>query len=130
MHRTVINPWTWQDQFGFVQANDVRNPQRIVYCAGQVAVDAQGQPLHPGDIRAQTAQAFDNLETVLHAAGLNLSDVMRLTIYTTDMPALLAQWDAIASRLQAGLCQPASTVLGVTSLAFDALIEIEATAVA
>lgn len=129
MQRTIINPWTWQDQLGFVQANDVHNPKRIVYCAGQASTDADGQPLHAGDLRAQTNQTFDNLETVLKAAGLSLAHVMRLTFYTTDVNGLLANWDVITSRLQNANCQPASTLLGVTGLAFELLVEIEATAV-
>lgn len=129
MQRTIVNPWTWQDQLGFVQANDVRSPQRIVYCAGQASLDANGQPLHVGDLRAQTEQAFDNLETVLKAADLTLAQVMRLTFYTTDVDGLLANWDVITTRLHNANCQPASTLLGVTGLAFGLLVEIEATAV-
>jgi 2-iminobutanoate/2-iminopropanoate deaminase len=41
MERTVINPWTWQDQYGFVQANEVRGAQRVLYCAGQAACGAE-----------------------------------------------------------------------------------------
>ena len=130
MQRTIINPWTWQDQLGFVQGTDIRNPQRIIFCAGQASVNADGHPLHAGDLRAQTAQAFDNLETVLQAAGLTLAHVVRLTYYTTDVNALLANWDLITTRLQNAQCQPASTLLGVTQLAFDLFVEIEATAVA
>lgn len=88
-----------------------------------------GKPLYAGDIRAQTVQAFDNLEAVLTAAGLTLTQVMRLTYYTTDVNALLANWDIITTGLQNANCQPASTLLGVTQLAFDLLVEIEATAI-
>jgi enamine deaminase RidA (YjgF/YER057c/UK114 family) len=49
---------------------------------------------------------------------------------SSDMPALLAPWDVITSRLEAAQRQPASALLRVTSLAVDALIEIEATAAA
>jgi enamine deaminase RidA (YjgF/YER057c/UK114 family) len=129
MQRDIINPWQWQDQLGFVQANAVREAQRVVYCAGQASVSAEGQPLHPGDLRAQTQQTFDNLETVLHAAGMSLAHVMRLTYYTTEVDGLLANWDVIVDRLTQAGARPASTLLGVTRLAFGLLIEIEATAV-
>jgi enamine deaminase RidA (YjgF/YER057c/UK114 family) len=129
MQRTVVNPWQWQEQFGFVQAVDVRGAQRVLYVAGQASVGAEGQPLHPGDIRAQTQQSFDNLETVLRAAGMSLSNVVRITYYTTDFDGLLANWDVLVNRwAQAGV-KPASTLLGVTRLAFDLMVEIEATAV-
>ena len=113
-----------------MQANDVHTLQRTIYDACQASVNADGQPLHAGDIRAQTAPAFDNLEAVLQETGLTLAHVVRLTYYTTDVNALLANWDVITTRLQNADCQPASTLLGVTQLAFDLFVEIEATAVA
>ena len=84
MERRIINPWTWQDQMGYVQANEVSETQRTLFCAGQTSVDKEGRPVHAGDMGAQLAQALDNLETVLGAAGAALSDVMRLNIYPTD----------------------------------------------
>ena len=129
--RRVINPWGWQDAYGFVQANEVSNGQRILYCAGQVSVDAEGNPLHPGDMRAQIAQALDNLETVLGAAGFEMSDVARLNFYTTDVDGTMEAWSLIKDRLERAGCRQTSTLLGVASLYHpDILIEIEATAVA
>jgi len=131
MDRRVINPWTWQDQFAFVQANEVSGAQRIVLCAGQTSVDAAGHPMHVGDMRAQLGLALDNLETVLRSAGLTLANVVRLNYYTTDVDALLGAWDSLAGRLTAAGCRPASTLLGVARLAFpELLVEIEATAAA
>jgi enamine deaminase RidA (YjgF/YER057c/UK114 family) len=79
----------------------------------------------------QTAQALDNLETVLRSAGLGLADVVRLNYYVTDVPRFLTEANpVIVARLAAAGVQPASTLLGVAALAFDEfLIEIEATAV-
>ena len=87
--RRIINPWGWQDAYGFVQANEVSDPQRVLYCAGQVSVDGEGNPLHPGDMGAQIAQSLDNLETVLGKAGFEMSDVVRLNFYTTDVDSTL-----------------------------------------
>src|SRR5688500_11996055 len=81
----IIDPWTWQDQFGFSQAVDVRGAQRVLYCAGQTSVDADGNPLHAGNMAAQLTQALDNLETVLRQAGLGLGNVVRLNYYVTDI---------------------------------------------
>jgi enamine deaminase RidA (YjgF/YER057c/UK114 family) len=129
MERRVVNPWGWQDQFGFVQANEVSGAQRVLLCAGQASVGADGAPLHAGDMRAQVVQALDNLETVLRQAGFGLADVVRLNYYTTDLDAFFAAYDAITSRLSQAGCRPASTLLGVTRLAFpELLVEIEATA--
>ncbi len=131
MERRVINPWGWQDEYGFVQANEVSDAQRILYCAGQVSVDADGNPLHPGDMGAQIAQALDNLETVLEAAGFEMSDVARLNFYTTDVDRTMEAWSLIKDRLARTGCRQVSTLLGVARLYHpDILIEIEATAVA
>jgi enamine deaminase RidA (YjgF/YER057c/UK114 family) len=127
----VINPWTWQDQFGFAQAIEVTGSERALFCAGQTSTDADGNPLHAGDMRAQVGQALDNLETVLREAGFDLSRVVRLNTYTTDVDALLASYDLITSRLAAAGCRPSATLLGVERLAFpEFLVELEATAVA
>ncbi len=131
MERRVINPWGWQDEYGFVQANEVSDAQRVLYCAGQVSVDAEGNPLHPGDMGAQIAQALDNLETVLEAAGFEMSDVARLNFYTTDVDRTMEAWSLIKDRLARTGCRQVSTLLGVARLYHpDILIEIEATAVA
>jgi len=128
----IINPWAWQDAYGFVQANEVSDAQRVLYCAGQVSVDAEGNPLHPRDMGAQIAQSLDNLETVLENAGFQMSDVVRLNFYTTDVDRTLEAWSSqIKDRLARSGCRQTSTLLGVAGLYHpDILIEIEATAVA
>ena len=131
MEREIVNPWQWQDQYGFVQANALTAPQRVVVCAGQTAMDAEGKPQHVGDMRAQVGLALDNVETVLTQAGLGLGDVVRLNYYVTDIDAFFGAADVLGARLQAAGCRPASTLLGVARLAFpEFLIEIEATAAA
>jgi enamine deaminase RidA (YjgF/YER057c/UK114 family) len=90
MEREAINPWTWQDQFGFVQANKLTGPERLVVFAGQLSVDGDGNQLHLGDMGAQVSQALDNIETVVKAAGLQPSDIVSLRYYTTDVAAFIA----------------------------------------
>lgn len=131
MERRVINPWQWQDGFGFVQANEITSARRLLICAGQASIDSEGRVAHPGDMRAQIAQSLDNLEVVLRQAGLQLSDVVRLNWYTTDVDAFRQASDVRLNRLSAAGCRPASTLIGVTRLAYpELLVEIEATAVA
>jgi enamine deaminase RidA (YjgF/YER057c/UK114 family) len=130
MDRRIVNPWTWQDQYGFVQANEVSGAERVLFCAGQTSVDADGEPMHEGDMRAQVAQAVANVETVLREAGFTLADVVRLNYYVTDVDAFLEHGAEGAARLEEAGCRPASTLLGVARLAFPShLVEIEATAV-
>ena len=130
MERRNVNPWLWQDQFGFSQAVEVTGQQRSLICAGQTSTAPDGSTLHAGDMRGQVAAALDNLETVLGEAGFSISDVVRLNYYTTDIEAFFTAGDILGQRLGAAGIQPASTLLGVSRLAFpDLLVEIEATAV-
>ena len=85
MERRIVNPWSWQDALGYVQANEVSGTGRTLYCAGIAAMDAEGKPVHAEDMAAQITLMMDNLETVLREAGFTLADVVRLTYYTTDM---------------------------------------------
>ncbi|HUG72028.1 MAG TPA: RidA family protein [Steroidobacteraceae bacterium] len=127
---TRVNPWSWQDAYGFSQAIEVRGASRTVYCAGQTSVDADGSPVHAGDMAAQLRQCLDNLETVLAGAGMTLQNVVRLNYYTTDVPGYLQAAAAIAERLGQAGCNPPGTLLGVAGLFHpDILVELEATAV-
>jgi enamine deaminase RidA (YjgF/YER057c/UK114 family) len=126
-----INPWKWQDGFGFSQAIETSGHQRVLRCSGQTSVDADGAPQHAGDMAAQMMLAADNLETVLKAAGMSLSNVVRLTVYVTDIDASLQHFEALEKRLAAAGIQPAVTLLGVARLfAPELMIEMEADAVA
>jgi enamine deaminase RidA (YjgF/YER057c/UK114 family) len=129
MERRAINPWTWQDEFDFSHAIEVKGSERVVYCAGQVSCDEEGLPLHAGDMEAQFNKALDNLETVLGKAGLSLRDLVRLNYFVTDVPAFLEAVPKVGLRLREAGCKPASTLLGIVRLAHpDWMIEIEATA--
>ena len=85
MSNTTINPWTWQDAFGFSQAVVVESPQRTTYVAGQGPIDPEGQLVAEGDMAGQAAQTMDNVETVLAAAGMTLADVVRYDVHTTSL---------------------------------------------
>ena len=95
MNRKIINPWKWQDQHGFVQCNDVSGIKRTLFIAGQTSIDAEGNTVHDGDMRAQLNEAIDNLETVLNEAGLAPENVVRLTYYTTDVDKFLEVADVV-----------------------------------
>lgn len=131
MERRIINPWTWQDEFGYVQANEVSGAQRILYCSGQGANDATGAAVLAGDMRGQIGLVLDNLEAVLSAAGYGFADIVRLNIYVTDVDEFFANYDAFIGRLAEAGCRHTGSLIGVARLAFpEMLIEVEATAVA
>ena len=128
MKKTAINPWSWSLQYGFSQGQLVSGQSRILFCAGQASIDKEGRATNEGDIRAQTEAALDDLEAVLADADMTLENVVRLTIYTTDMDAMLQNFDALAART--GKISPAQSLVGVSRLAFpEMMVEIEATAV-
>lgn len=129
MHRIPVNPWPWSLSLGYNQAELITGATRHLVLAGQTAVDSAGAPQHGGDMRAQLSLALDNLETVLTAAGMTLSNLTRLTIHATDVDAALRHFDLFGQRLGAAGAAPPMTVVGTTRLALPGLmIEIQADA--
>lgn len=129
MKRTPINPWPWSLRLGYNQGEILQDAHRQLICAGQTAVDAEGHPQHPGDMRSQITLALDNMDAVLNTAGMSLANITRLKIYTTDVDAALQNLDVVGARIGAADIAPPMTLLGVARLAVPALmIEIEADA--
>ncbi|WP_330633251.1 RidA family protein [Halocatena halophila] len=126
MSQQHIDPWEWQDEFGYSQAVEITDADRVLYCAGQTAMDADGNPVHPDDIRAQTITVLENIEVVLNEAGFDLEDVVQIDCYTTDVDRLIENWDLLSDQFD----KPSCTLLGIERLAFpELLVEIKPTAV-
>lgn len=85
MKKQTINPWSWQDALGYAQGVLVTHARRTLYAAGQGPMDAEGRLVHEGDVGAQARLTMDNVEAVLHEAGMTLADVVRYDIHTTDL---------------------------------------------
>jgi enamine deaminase RidA (YjgF/YER057c/UK114 family) len=131
MNRTPVNPWPWSLQFGYNQAEIVEGVTRHVTCAGQTSVDGDGNPQHPGNMRAQITLALDNLEAVLNAADMDLTNITKLGVYTTDVDEAMKNFDVLGGRFGPVGAAPPMTLLGVSRLALPPLMfEIEATAAA
>ncbi len=130
MDRTTVNPWTWQDQLGYAQGVLVAEATRTLYLAGQCSVDADGAPVHAGDMAAQVNQCLDNMEAVLGKAGMSLADVVRLDVYTTDTGAYFGAIPLVNARFAAVSTVPAGGILcQVSGLAMPPLmVELVATA--
>ena len=97
---------------------------RLLYIAGQVARDADGEVLGKGDIRVQARQVFQNVRHVLQAAGGDLSDLLKITTYITKIDDFPAVAEIRSSFFPGAL--PASTLIVVNSLAQpELLIEVE-----
>jgi len=130
MQQRSINPVSWSANLGFDQAELVEGQQRLLVCSGQDAVDADGNARHPGDMSAQIELSLDNLEAVLAAADMNLANVVRLNVYTTDFDELVKHWTTIPRRFGNAGGRFATTLLGVTRLFTpQLLVLLEATAV-
>ena len=129
MQRTPVNPWPWSLNVGYHQAEIVEGVRRQLNCAGQTAVDQDGNPQHPDDMRKQIQLALDNLIAVLQAADMSLGDITRLNVYTTDVDAAMQHFDILGSHFGPTGNKPPMTLLGVSRLALPGLMfEIEATA--
>lgn len=129
MNTRELNPWTWQDGFGFAHAREVTGATRILTLSGQCATDASGVPQHPGDMAGQLALAVANLGEVLAAAGMTFANVQGLRVFTTDMDATLANWVSLIGPFTEAGHRPASALVGITRLfSPDLMVEIEATA--
>ena len=97
---------------------------RLLYIAGQVARDAEGNVLAPGDIHTQARQVFQNLRQVLQAAGGDVSELLKITTYITKIENFPAVAE-VRSQFFPGE-MPASTLIVVTRLAQpELLIEVE-----
>ncbi|MEV0675109.1 RidA family protein [Actinosynnema sp. NPDC050436] len=131
MERTAVNPWPWSVELGYHQGEVVSGHTRTLYCSGQAAMGGDGTPRHAGDVAAQLALSLDNLEAVLDGAGMALANLVRLTVYTTDVDGLFEHYGVLAARLGAAGVAPTTTMLGVARLAVPGLVvELEGTAVA
>ena len=107
---------------------------RMVFLAGQVARDIDGNPIGAGDLAAQTEQALRNVNAAITGVGGTFADVAKLTLFVVDWaPEKMAALGAGIGRAAAALgIDPlkAATLIGVSALAEpDLLIEIDAVAV-
>ena len=130
MKRTPVNPWPWSLNVGYNQAEILEGAKRQLICAGQTAVDGEGNPQHPDDMRGQVTLALDNLEAVLGGADMSLANVVRLNVYATDVDEAIKNFDVLGARFGPVENAPPMTLLGVSRLAIPGLMfELEATAV-
>ena len=95
----------------------------LVFVSGQIALDAATGKLVEGDVAAQARQALENLKTILGAAGLGFSNVVKTTIFLTDM----ADFAAVNEVYKAAVAEPypARSTIAVAALPMGARVEIE-----
>ena len=98
----------------------------LVFCSGQVGIDPASGALVAGGIAPETARALENLGAVLRAAGLGLEDVVKTTVYLTDLGEFAAMNEVYGRYLPAP--HPARATVQVAKLPAGARVEIEAVA--
>ncbi|MGW4029328.1 RidA family protein [Streptomyces sp. NPDC004838] len=103
--------------------------QKIVYFAGQVALDSDLAVIGPDDLHQQVVASMRNLQKAMAAAGVGWDDIVRRTIYTTR-PHELATIGTAVREVTGDAANPPQTIVGVTGLALPGLmVEVECTAV-
>jgi enamine deaminase RidA (YjgF/YER057c/UK114 family) len=131
-HISVVQPRTLPKPAGFSYGYEVKRG-RLVFIAGQVARDEHNAVVGPGDLVTQFRQVCRNIHTVMSAAGGDLTDIVKLTIYVLDTADYKRHLREIGGvyREYFGKHFPAMTLVGARDL-FDAddgcLIEIEGVA--
>lgn len=101
----------------------------MVYVAGTVANDADGNPVGKGDMAEQARVTWDNIGKSLAAAGATPQDVVKINTYVTDVAAYIEHGIPVLEAFF-GDKRPISTLVEVTKLVNpDWLVEVEATAI-
>jgi enamine deaminase RidA (YjgF/YER057c/UK114 family) len=129
---TRINPPELGTPPGYSQVVDVR-AGRIIFIAGQTAVDRDGNVVGKNDFAAQATQVFRNLAIALEAAGCTAANLVKLTVYLTDMDNL-SRYREARNGFFASVTPPAAPAVTLVEVAklygADFMIEIEAIAAA
>lgn len=132
METRHINPETLLQPRGYTHVVTVSAPGKIIFVSGQVAVDKDGKLVGPGDLKTQVRQAAANLKLALEAAGATTADIVKTNTYIVNYKQsdYAAMREARAALFPEGTNAPASTLVGVTSLAVEGLmVEMEAIAI-
>src|SRR5215510_7931027 len=122
-----MNPPTMEKPPGYTHIVEVTGAARIVFFAGQLGVDRSGKFVGaPGDFKAQTVQAFENLKAALEAVGGGFEHLVKINNYLVDIERNMAAFREVRDRYLLKAAPPASTTIGVPALARPGgLFEIE-----
>ena len=124
MERKNINPDTLATPRGYSHVVTIEGAQKLAFIAGQVAIDKEGKIVGPGDLTAQIKQVAHNLIAALAGVGAKPADIVKMNTYIVQYKAsdYAAMREARAILFAGGEEPPASTLVGVHSLAVDGLL--------
>ena len=120
--------WSTSDAEGEIRYADAVRVGDVIYVAGQVAWDEDGEIIGKGDLLAQSRQVFKNIKEILDLAGASLNDVVRLTMYFMDMSDIHAFRQARREAMPGVTCITTGVQLARLTQP-DLLLEVEAMAV-
>ena len=104
---------------------DVVRYGNLAFISGMAPLDAQGRLVGGGDVAAQARQVFVNIEKALKALGASFADILKVTVYLTDVDDR-TKINPVRQQYF-GKARPASTLIGVSELAVPGMkVEIEA----
>lgn len=129
MEKRILQPETLHKPFSaYSHGIEVKGANRLVFCAGQVAGDAEGNIVGEGDFDAQGEQVMSNLRDVLAEAGVSFADVVKLTTFVVKQEDTQKARDLVGRHFTDR--PPANTLCVLQGLANTKyLVEIEAIAV-
>ncbi len=130
MRTEFLNPQELCPTFGWTHVVACSGGKTI-YVSGQVSVNAKGELVGKGDLRAQTVQTYENLRVALESMGATFDDVVKMNIYVVGLkPEHVPMLREIRGKYITEETPPASTLVGVSALVGAGwLIEIEVVAV-
>ena len=127
LDRRFLNPDALPPPIGYSHVVDAP-AGRLVYISGQLPLDRNRELVGAGDVAAQARQVFENLSAALSEAGASWSDVVKLGFFLTDL-SHVETVRAIRDEHVDTERPPASTLVEVSRLLSDVLIEVEVIAV-
>ncbi len=125
-----LNPESLHKNPAFTNVVVVTGPVKTVYVGGQDAVDASGNIIGKGDLKAQTDQVLKNIQAALAAGGAQVEHIIKWTLYIVQGQPLRAGFESFQHFWGNRPNPPAITGVFVSGLAHpDFLVEMEAIAV-
>lgn len=132
IEKKVVQPQGFSRPLGAYSHAVSAKPRRLLFIAGQVAVDGTNQIIGQNDFAAQMEQVYKNIGAILESAGASFENIVEYTTYMVreqDLPLFYEKRKEIFSRIHGDGAYPTNTLLVITRLAREELlIEIKAIA--
>ncbi|AZZ59929.1 RidA family protein [Oenococcus sp. UCMA 16435] len=102
---------------------------KTLYCSGQIGIDPKKGTLVSSDVEPQAKQALENVKAIVTAAGLDVADIVKVTVFMVNINDFGKINEIYAAFFEGASLLPARSAVGVQALPASATVEIEALAV-